>query len=59
MQYGVPARPHGTKQMVEENPFSQVCQGQIPLFAGSLTFAGDDGVLGTDRVLGPSGTEIW
>jgi hypothetical protein len=59
MQYGVAARPHGTKQTVEEDPFSPVCQGLIPLFAGSLIFASDDGVLGSDRVLGPSGTETW
>jgi len=58
-QYGVPTRPHGTKEAVEEDPFSPVCQGPIPLFAGSLIFAGDDGVLGADRVLAPSGTETW
>jgi hypothetical protein len=43
----------------EEDPFSPVCQGQILLFAGSLIYAGADGVLGADRVLDPSGTETW
>jgi hypothetical protein len=59
MQYGVPTRPHGTKQVVEKEPFSLICQSRFHSFRGSFSFVGDDGVLGADRVLDPSGTETW
>ena len=40
MQYGMPARPHGTKQVVEKEPFSLICQRQIPLFARLIYLRG-------------------
>jgi hypothetical protein len=50
---------HGTKQVVEVEPFSLIGQSRFHSMHSSFIFAGDDGVLGADRVLDPSGTETW
>jgi len=50
---------HEAKQTVIEDLLSAVCQGEPHSMRGSLIFVGVDGVLGADRVLGPSGTETW
>ena len=49
---------HEAKQTVIEDLLSAVCQREPHSMRGSLIFADDDGLLGADRVLAPSGTEI-
>ena len=53
------ARPPGVAMLPQGEVSKKVPLSRANRQHDSFIFVGDDGVFGVDRVLGPSGTEIW